>query len=177
MHTIARNSLLAGAAISLLVGVAGAAEAATVTQLFRVNVESGEFAGQTFNGTYTFDTDDLASPTFNGVLDASQFELSFDFFDQTFTTDDDIFFTPFLSLTGFGSFVGLDFIVDAFDDAGAQIGGFDFAGTDFAYFQGDFFAQTDSGVGTVDVPEPGSVLALGVLGLGAVFGYKSRKAA
>jgi len=82
-------------------------QAATVTYNFTVNVTSGNLAGQTGSGSFSYDDSSL---TGRGLETLSVDSLSFNFLNNLYTDNDDYFYPqgyPTLDLNN-GSVVGLN---------------------------------------------------------------------
>ncbi len=141
--------------------------------------DSGDLAGATYNGNFTFDT-----ITPGGTSDINALNLNFNFntFNNTFTEADAVS-QPLVEFDDFGNLLGLDFAVND-----ATLGTITF---NFAFVPG-FFSASEAAVfydvkngnggsgdviyASTDVPEPLTVLGSGIaLGFGALFKREQSK--
>lgn len=131
---------------------------------FTVSIDSGPLDGQTFLGSFDFDGSGL---TEIGTEFLPVSELTFNFFNTTFTEADDLLGSPEVTFFD-GEFLGLSFLAE-----NSQVsfsfnpGFFQVSEASFAY---EIIASSDQGFGDVtfeQVPEPMSVfsvLAVSLLG-------------
>jgi hypothetical protein len=142
------------------------ATAVPITQGFEVKATEGSLAGQTFTGTFTYESSLLTGNDFEVIDPEGGLTVSFTFAGITYTEMNDIDFpnAPLLFF-GNGGVQGLSFTVD---------GAFLVSGGDFGYFDPvdlQFLANSVRYTGPVSaVAEPGllAMLGTGLLALGAV---------
>ncbi|NEO11611.1 MULTISPECIES: PEP-CTERM sorting domain-containing protein [unclassified Moorena] len=177
-----KSGILAAASVALGLAVMPTqpVSAATIKYDFTVDVETGNLAGNSYQGYFTYDDTfqfDSGFERFNSRND--DLSVVFDFNGVTYTEEDDFLFPegPYVDFQD-GELLGLNFVPSLFtfdfpfeirDEDNDRIGG-DF----FTY--GDFFIGSGDGSVTYakvgKVPEPATILGLSVLGASLLLGKK-----
>ncbi|WP_153116387.1 PEP-CTERM sorting domain-containing protein [Rhodocyclus tenuis] len=163
MHKLIRSSVIA----ALMLAALPAAHAATQHYLFSGTLESGDYTGQSFSGSFSFDDANLSG------LDAEWLRvsnLSLSFLGKIFTLADAAAATEVSYYNG--TFLGLAYTVESSEPKFSLIAGTEKASE--AFFAYDTAVVGGSGTGSViyaAVPEPEAyamlLAGLGLLGLAA----------
>lgn len=165
------------AALSFTTIEAKPIQAATITYDFDVYLTSGPQTGNTYAGSFNYNNSTLTGTGLETVGVSQGLSVSFDYLGVTYTEADDLKLSPFsddprrrvdpgplVSLSD-GDLLGLDFIFSK-DGVPTRISDSRFneqsASTRFVNSGIVTYALRDS----EPVPEPGSALGLGVLGIG-----------
>lgn len=153
-------------------------EAAIVAQPFVVDITSGQLAGSSFEGSFSYDEELLEKEDFEAISAFDGLKFSFNFLGNTYTETDD-FSYPLLpqievfngTLTGINYLLSRENLFISFGDGSVN----DAPGKIFSYEIGapDNLSDFGSGQLRTSVPEPSA--ALGMLFLGSVVFAVRRK--
>ncbi len=164
-------------------------EAATITYDFSVGVTTGALAGNSYDGSFSYDDSTLIGIGGETVGVEEKLSINFEFLGKTYTETDDNNFAFNFPQVEFkdGSLVGLQYLVTdvlngsissfaIFGDNPDGLGG----GDKFSYVNENSVEVSEGSViyslksPSTSVPEPNIVLGLGVIGFGWLYSKRQR---